>query len=510
MNLDRTFAENPFANYNGVVFGGSFIGRAETLSTIRQRIILSSSPGSLALIGPKRIGKSSVAWHSFMHPKAELHELRLLPVWLAMGTLCISPEDFFVALVKGADEELRALNLIDSELGRLSQMCIRDIANWMDFIKNVKDYFVRLRSMGWRAVFVVDEFDYARAIFQTRPQAFQGIRELANNPASRVTFVTTSRRLLYEIERQADPSGSTLAGVLHPEYLRCFDDQELALLLGRLSSIEFPQSSQLISFTAHHSGGHPFLASQLAFHLAKRWLVEGVADLDGAMRDSTLGSLDYYRDTIDLLKEEKSLETLLEVILGPVVHATKADAYRLVDRGLIRPSNDGYYCGFSEDFTDYLRTVARSVDLWPLWSQAECALRDCVDYILRQTYHETLWADEMAKTRPKLTPIVENWKRLLEREQKCLGPHASQNILDFAYPADLWQVMKAHFKIFSGILGKDEAHWEKCFTTLAMVRTRLAHNRPATVDQESRDHAEVYCRELIKAMQKWRRSAASN
>ncbi len=495
---------NPFADYNSLVFGSAFVGRSELLSTLDDRIIHAPSPASLALIGPKRIGKSSVAWHGLIHRKKELNRQQMLPVWLPMGAWCVHAEDFFIALVKGADEELCGLGVSDPILDKLKGRCVAESTKWMDMIHAVLHYFVQMRALGWRTVFVVDEFDYARGIFQGRPEAFQGIRELANQPRCKVTFVTTSRRLLHEIERKADPSGSTLAQIMHSEHLSCFDGQELIELVKRIESTDLVADSNLLGFILTQTGGHPFLASQLLYQVAREWLLHGKTDFDHAMNQRLVGFFDYYRDTVELLEEDGSLKTLLEILFGPVVQATKADAVRLTSRGLLRTGPDGYYHAFSAHFTDYLRAHSRSVDLWPLWSQAECALREIVADTMRQLYGANSWADEMVRQKPRLGPIVDNWRELMQRERHSVGSQASQDLLDFTYPADLWHVIKAHFRNFSPIFGKDERHWGRCFETLAFVRTRLAHNRPSSVEQEDKDHAEAYCREIIKAAHRWR------
>lgn len=77
---------NPFADYGGIVHGDQFIGRHESLRIVHSRVIGSSEPGNLAIIGDYRIGKSSLAYKAIIDRKQELLARKRLPVWINLAT----------------------------------------------------------------------------------------------------------------------------------------------------------------------------------------------------------------------------------------------------------------------------------------------------------------------------------------------------------------------------------------------------------------------------------------
>jgi len=85
-------------------------------------------------------------------------------------------------------------------------------------------------------LFILDEFDHARHLFKGDISGFQGLRELSYRPEWRVTFITTSRRSLRDIELQTRAI-STFDLIFHKHYLGMFNESDTQEYFARLSSV---------------------------------------------------------------------------------------------------------------------------------------------------------------------------------------------------------------------------------------------------------------------------------
>lgn len=491
---------NPFADFGNIVYGEQFVGRQDAIRTIQQRVINSPKPGCLAIVGAPRIGKSSLAYHALIHPRQSLIEHQLLTFWIYLPDFS-NHEELFRELVR---QTLNALDDADSEDEAVllrGRRLLEKHLSWLDLQNEVRQFFKKVKGSGWCVVSVIDEFDEARHIFQDGI-GFQALRELANQPQWSVGLVTVSRRSLSEIANQSGADISNLPGIFKDETLRCFSREELGKLLGKLKTIELEVNNDIFDFIWSNTGGHPHLASGLAFEFSKEWLHSRQCNLEKALRNSTPEFLKYYDNLVDLLKEDGSLKKLLEILFGPVITATRFDAERLARYGLIQPNADGYYNAFSSHFEDYLRLVERSVDLWPLWRDTEKRLRTVITQIMQVEYETDHWVSKLESDRPELKAMLDECRKLQKREKKIFGERASVNLLDFMYSRGLFQIIKSHWSSFEPILGKDKHYWEDCSQLLLKLRNRMAHSRDETIQPHERQKAEAYCREILYLLDK--------
>src|SRR5580658_2008824 len=76
---------NPYANYGLTVTGAEFVGRQDHLRSIRSRTFKTLAP--VSIVGPPRVGKSSLAQHvldSFAVGKSPAG-LTFVPVWITVS-----------------------------------------------------------------------------------------------------------------------------------------------------------------------------------------------------------------------------------------------------------------------------------------------------------------------------------------------------------------------------------------------------------------------------------------
>jgi hypothetical protein len=67
------------------------------------------------------------------------------------------------------------------------------------------------------------------------------------------------------------------------------------------------------------------------------------------------------------------------------------------------------------------------------------------------------------------------------RESRAYGDRASDRLLDFTYPRDLYDLMASHWDVFGKLLGRDKAYWEARFVLLAKVRNPMVEKRDAAL-----------------------------
>jgi AAA+ ATPase superfamily predicted ATPase len=490
--------ENPFADYGNIVRGERFIGRQDSLRVVENRAIRPREPGNLAIIGDHRIGKSSLVYKAIVERKDELIARRLLPIWVNLATYDQSPI-FFRSLVTRCYDELEDLGWLTEPIQGMAERALQDEMSWSEGYGRIQRFFEKIRQADLRVLFILDEFDHARHLFKGDVSGFQGLRELSYRPEWRVTYVTTSRRTIRDIELQTQVI-STFDGIFHKHYLAMFDEASIQEYFSRLSSVGLPVDVTLKERIDFYCGGHPYLLEMLGYEMVETFRERQQVDVDGVAQGLEQSFLDQYDRMVDLLREDSSLNKLLQILFGPIVDVQQTDVDELLRYGLIKPTNEGTYLAFSAHFQTYLRLIARQVDLWPIWREAELALRRLITTKMIEQYGEQ-WIAKLEKARPNLKHIFESCREAQRKEEMAFGSRASRNLIDFTYPSDLFAIIFAEWNTFRSIFGRDKTYWDQRAQLLAKIRNPLAHNRDTVLYDYERQIAEGYCREILATLQ---------
>lgn len=491
--------QNPFADYGSIVSGERFIGRKQSLQAIDSRIFTPSEPGNLAVVGDYRIGKSSLVYKGVMERKTEWLSRKILPIWLNMATFDHA-SSFFRALVTKTYDELEELNWLNDKIKNAYTRVCQDDLTWTDGYGRIQRFFEKIRQENLRVLFVLDEFDHARNLFRGDISGFQGLRELGYYPEWRVAYVTISRRSLRDIELQTRAI-STFDLIFHKHYLGMFDNNDMTEYFERLLSTGIGVTPQLEEKIFFYCGGHPYLLDMLGYQMVELFWKEGKVDVDRAARLTEHGILDHYDHMIRILEEIGILKKMLQVLFGPVIDVTQTDFDELLRYGLIKPGKEGEYVAFSDHFHNYLRLVARCVDLWSIWRETEIALRRTITTKMTEKYGNK-WIDELESKHPSLREIFDRCRTSQQRELQLFEMRASQNLIDFTYPRDLFAIIFAEWNEFKSIFGKDRNYWDQRSQLLAKVRNPLAHNRDQFIYEHEKKIAEGYCKEILQVLDK--------
>ncbi|MBM3150061.1 MAG: ATP-binding protein, partial [Chloroflexi bacterium] len=351
--------ENPFADYGNIVRGERFIGRRDSLRVVENRVIRPREPGNLAIIGDYRIGKSSLVYKAVIERKPELIAKKLLPIWINLATYDQAPI-FFRSLVTRCYDEMEDLGWLTESIKYAASSALQDELSWSEGYGRIQRFFERIRQADFRILFVLDEFDHARYLFKGDISGFQGLRELSYRPEWRVTFITTSRRTLRNIELQTKAI-STFDLIFYKHYLGMFDGPDMQEYFARLSSVGIAVTSPLQERVSFYCGGHPYLLEMLGYEIIELFREQRRVDVDQAARRIGRSFLDQYDHMVDILSEDGSLSKMLQILFGPAVDVKQTDVDEFLRYGLVKPTDRGDYVAFSAHFQTYLKLIERQI-----------------------------------------------------------------------------------------------------------------------------------------------------
>lgn len=491
--------ENPYADYGKIVRGERFIGRKNIINVIESRIVRPTNPANLAIIGVHRIGKSSLAYKTIIEQKDQLIGKGILPVWVGLSSHYQS-SDFFDSLVDEYVSEMEGLDWLTERIQRSADRALEPNASW----DRIKRFFKEVQNAGYGVIFILDEFDHARNLFKG-DTAFQRLRELADYPDYRLSLVLTSRRNIRDVELSAG-SSSPFHNIFQVQRLAMFNDEDLKTYFSLFSSIGIQMTDADRERILFYCGAHPYLLEMLGCEIVEMFRQNEQIDIDKATNAILQSIFGHYDDMIRLLREDGTLNKLLQILFGPVIDVKQTDVTELQNYGLIKPTENGTYVAYSEHFHDYLKLHERSTefatDLWPIWRDTEKALREVITTTMFKV-HGNQWIEKLEAERPNLQSIFNECRKAQQKEARSYGDRASQNLIDFTYPADLFTIICARGlwgSHFEPIFGHNPNYWEHRKQLLAKCRNPLAHNRSEVLQDHELKTVEAYCQEILSIL----------
>ena len=500
--------DNPFASMGMIISGPNFIGRRHDLQTIIRRVTHPHASGSIAIIGMPLIGKSSLVDQAIMQQKAELTGKRILPIWLDLA-LYKEPDLFFRALVKRCWSELEHLGWSTDTLRAAAEYAMKGEFIWETTYHDIQDFFIGVSEANIRVIFVLDEFDHACTLFFENSTRFQGLRELSYHHWG-VRWVFISRRTIRDIE-QRSRAISNLTGIVLPHHLTMFTLTDLALYFQRLEAIGIPLTDETKDKIEYYCGQHPYLLSIVGYHLLEAHRQGQTGSIDSTIQAMRSSIDDYLERVLDILKkvgDSDSLNKLLQILFGPVLDINQANINLLLSYGLIKTNPEWSsalsttvpaYVAFSSYFQSFLSIKVQEADVWDVLSETERTLRDLIAEKLRAKYGEERWLENIET---KYKPMFDSWQKNKDAAERNWKNKAPRNILSYAYPKELFQVMFSDWREFQPILGKDKNYWDKRAQHLSKVRTPLAHNYAEVMSEQDRLLAQEYCEEILALVRK--------
>ena len=282
-----------------------------------------------------------------------------------------------------------------------------------------------------------------------------------------------------------------------------FNDEDLATYFSQFSSIGLPISDDNRVRMLFYCGTHPYLLEMLGCEIVETFRQNRELDVDRAADAIIQSVFEHYDDTIRVLQEEESLNKLLQILFGPVIDVRQTDVAELENYGLIKPSKDGHYVAYSEHFHSYLEMQNRALEfaanLWPIWRDTEKGLRRLITITMLAKYGEH-WIGQLEKDHSQLKGIFEQCRRIQHKDKDLFSNRASQNLIDYTYPMQLFEIILAEWNSFKDIFGRDKQYWNQRAEFIAKIRNPLAHNREEALQEYELKTAEGYCEEILDAI----------
>ncbi len=255
--------ENPYFNRMAIKDPKYFFGRGEEILYIMS---LLRNSQSCSIVGPRRIGKSSLI--NYVSSPSVLKEFGLNPnnyIFVSIdleGLGDLTQSDFFYMIV----EELRNRTTEGDTRKQMENLLSKDKIRFLD----LKNIFKEITTHPKNVVFLFDEFELITNNKNLDSNFFSGLRNLANS--YNVSYITATYVPLLQLTLSKETLGSPFFNFFTQVDLGVMDDESIqALITGpsRENGVVF--SENIVDFITNTAGPHPFFIQMLSFHIFN-WL----------------------------------------------------------------------------------------------------------------------------------------------------------------------------------------------------------------------------------------------
>jgi class 3 adenylate cyclase len=243
--------ENPYFLRGPIKEAKYFYGRAKETARALQMV---RNGQSISVIGPRRIGKTSLLLHladSAVQAEHGLTPEQSLFVYIDAGALVgLSRSDI--------------LRVILQDTAAQSGQETVDIPQVVDH-RSFEQAVRGLVRPGQQLVYLVDEFESLGKNRNVDGDFFSFLRSLTSRYS--VAFITASQNSLLALVDQDGQLSSPFFNIFMPLYLGFFDSGDILRIIrepSRAAGVEFPESIQ--EFILDLAGPHPFFLQVTCFH----------------------------------------------------------------------------------------------------------------------------------------------------------------------------------------------------------------------------------------------------
>jgi hypothetical protein len=286
---------NPFFHRGPIRDRSYFVGRKRELE---QALSLLGNGQCVALVGQRRIGKTSLLFHLAdpeIMAQYQLNPAEHLFVYIDCGGLAgLDPSGLYRVLLEEISDVLadKVTSLQTLEMPDSTQPI-----TYRAFERTMR----ALTRQGWKPIILLDEFERMSLNPQLDPDFFSGLRALtARYP---LAYVTASKRPLLELT-YADASilSSPFFNIFASIRLRLLSEEEAHdLLTGLAARAQVSFASPTLDFILELAGPHPLFLQIAGFHAFDMRQAKGAAltptdypKLEARFRASAQEHLDYY------------------------------------------------------------------------------------------------------------------------------------------------------------------------------------------------------------------------
>ena len=332
-------ADNPFFHRGAIRRLEDFQGREMEISQI---LGLLRNGQSVSLIGPRRIGKSSLLIHLTrrqVRAQMAMDPPRALFVLIDCQEFGGSPaEEVYEALLMGLLDAAETAGIEEDNAQRPGTYRALDRA------------LHQISQRGVSVVVLLDEFELLAANEHLTPYFFARLRGLTTKYG--LAYLTASQRPLFAVTAEEEILSSPFFNIFVTLPLGLFAAEEARRLVkNRLDNTDFVFSDALIDHLIYLVGPHPFFLHIAGYHAYQALAqdipletAEDFAQLDAAIEMESNSHLNYLWH--NLTAEE---QYALAIADGPI------DTLRLLEQQCLLQPQDGSYIYTSEILRRFVR-----------------------------------------------------------------------------------------------------------------------------------------------------------
>lgn len=418
------FIDNPFSGYRSSMDPHQFVGRVTEINEIRQRVLAEGAFASVAIVGEAHSGKTSLMKYVFsIDPN--LQERKIVIVDVGSIAKFDDPIKFFTHITECAHKELSRYSEYDetNNLPRLTEP---------DFItRELFDFLRRVKEMGFRLVFLLDEFQEIQIVFGNSLKHYHIMHEMIDNHQYKVSCVATIRGSIEAIQKPTTDYYSILLGKFPTISLGLMNEVDIRSLIDqRLSQTSVHMSEKEIRILISQAGLHPYFVEMIGFH----WFNEKKkTPTNNAMIQAVdKAKIEVFRD-FDRFRKRLGSERftrLLELTNGKPYEPWQAGEFvrlgHLIER--IGPSSNRTVRPFSELYAEYL---ARFMEVQSDDTTGESSVKRILFLAANPSNTTKLkLSDEFREIQSKLRQSVERDKFELHHRSSVRPTDIIQDILE--------------------------------------------------------------------------------
>ncbi len=496
-----------------VAIGEAFIGRKGLVSALLEELRRDREV-HLSCNGMQRVGKSSIRQRVESLLQAELPANRIM-ISLSMDAYA-NVFSFWYDVALHIEEALTDCGLMNTRLESMLTSCLRVIEteNLVGLCPRVTRLFRELKLTGIRTLLILDEFDRAANLFSGYNAQFEMLRNLNTESGQYALSTVLIHRHQLTTISQSVHNSSTFYGAFTTKVIPVFDDEDMAAyyqVFAREFGYEF--SPRQKADTEYYAGRIPYLLSNLG-HAVCEQLRAGAAEIDinavYRLPEVHEKFVQYYRDTINLLRGDGLLADAIGTVIGPQIGVTQDAVITLENMSYIRES-EGRYVSICEKFSEllYLQEVENAT--WDYLRQVETELKQLVEARLplfvnpigAQTYMDALWEvtmySDLTRTRTYYFK-EEKYQRYISTGREYFGyPYSLLDVMTFG---DLRILLFSFWEVFADAFGRSAGTWYPKFQLCEKARDMRAHNNENTMRPSDVNLVNQYCQEILESLRK--------
>ena len=231
------------------------------------------------------------------------------------------------------------------------------------------------------------------------------------------------------------------------------------------------------------------------------------AVLQQGLQQSINGFNDYYRSLKSFLNDwgEDYWNKLCNYSIGPLL---EPEDYTLVNDfrsyGLMSDSIHEWGGGMSEHFQQYMEYERRITPIWPQIGDIERFLRKLIQPQLESQFGADWFLESSTQKDPFYASIFNELRILMNREQKRHGLGNSSDLLEYAYPGTLKDIILHDWKHYQKVFCDKKNDFISNIDAICLIRNPLAHHRsPKLISPELVEKARQACDTLQNHISNW-------